>query len=179
MEALAIIGLLVADHLLREVDEADSARELWDKLERTFASKSKARLLQLKQELMNLRLDKTEAIQQYIGRAKGLMSDLKAIGSSVEESEVALNVLQGLPAGYKVTVEVLSLADDLTLDGILPKLLQTEQRAERDDPRHVPVYGAKLDKRKCHYCGKPGHLQASCRLKAADKRKLPARVVAF
>ena len=68
------------------------------------------------------------------------MSDLKADGSSVEESEVALNVLQGLPAGYKMTVEVLSLANDLTLDGILPKLLQTEHGAGTDDPRQQPKH---------------------------------------
>ena len=186
MEALAIIGLHVADHLLREVDEADSARQLWDKFESTFAARSNARLLQLKQELINLKLEGKEAIQQYVARAKGLMSDLKAIGSSVEESEVALHVLQSLPTSYNVTVEVLSLSDDLTLDGILPKLLQTEQRGEREPA--VPIYGTKLDKRKCHYCGKPGHLQASCRVKIADERikrdemrgrKLPQRTVAF
>ena len=63
MEALAIIGLHVADHLLNEVDEADSARDLWNKFEKTYAARSNARLLQLKQELVSLRLEGREAIQ--------------------------------------------------------------------------------------------------------------------
>ena len=177
MEALAIIGLHVADHLLNEVDEADSARDLWNKFEKTYAARSNARLLQLKQELVNLRLEGREAIQQYMARAKGLMSDLKAAGSAVEESEVTLHVLQGLPQIYNVTVEVLSLSDGLTLDGIMPKLLQIEHRKEKEEA--VPVYGAMLNKKKCHYCGKIGHLQANCRLRVADKRKQPRMSVAF
>ena len=35
-KALAIIGLNVADHLVPEVAEASSARELWLKFEKTF-----------------------------------------------------------------------------------------------------------------------------------------------
>lgn len=183
MEALALIGLHVADHLLREVDEAESARELWEQFAKTFAARSHARLMQLKQELNNLKLGKKmlgerEAIQQYVARAKDLMFDLKAVGSAIEESEVALHVLQGLPSEYKVTVEVLTLADELTLDKILPKLLQVEQRAEREDPTAVPIYGTKTSKR-CHYCGKAGHLQAQCRTKAADQKKIPRKVIAF
>lgn len=183
MEALALIGLHVADRLLREVDEAESARGLSEQFAKTFAAKSQARLMQLKQELNNLKLGikllgEREAIQQYIARAKDLMYDLKAVGSAIEESEVALHVLQGLPSEYKVTVEALSLADELTLDGILAKLLQVEQRVEREDPTAVPIYGTRTTK-KCHYCGKAGHIQAQCRIKAADQKKIPRKVVAF
>lgn len=51
--------------------------------------------------------------------------------------------------------------------------------ASATEEEAVPVYGAMLNKKKCHYCGKVGHLQANCRVKIADKRKQPRMSVAF
>ena len=58
------------------------------------------------------------------------MLDLKAADSPVEESEVALQVLVGLPQGYEVAVGILQFQDDLDLDELLPKLLLAEQRLQ-------------------------------------------------
>ncbi len=68
------------------------------------------------------------------------MLDLKAVGSSVEESEMALAVLAGLPKQYEVAVGVLKFVEDFSLDGLLPRLLQVEQRQEKEEL--VPIYGA-------------------------------------
>ena len=72
-------------------------------------------------------------IPKYLARAKAIMLDLKAADSPVEESEVALQVLVGLPQGYVVAVGILQFQDDLDLDELLPKLLLAEQRLSKGD----------------------------------------------
>ena len=42
-EALGLIGLHVENHLLRDVDEADNAKELWERLEQTFEARDTTR----------------------------------------------------------------------------------------------------------------------------------------
>ena len=55
-KALALTGMIVADYHLRAVEEAESAKELWESLEQSFMAKSNARRLLLRQQLSRLEL---------------------------------------------------------------------------------------------------------------------------
>ena len=173
-KALAIIGLNVSDHLVPEVAEASSARELWQQFERTFQAKTKARSLLLKKQLHNLKLQPKESVNMYLARARSIMTDLKSISSTTDESEVALDVLAGLPAEFGVAVEVLQYAEDLSFEIMLPKLLHAEQLAKEKVEKEVTVsiYGAQAHSGKyCFYCKKPGHVKAQCRMRQAAQQE--------
>jgi hypothetical protein len=144
-EALGLIGLLVEDHLLREVDEAESAHALWKTLETMYAAKDTSRLLLLRQELASLRKIGGEAMAVYLARSKDLMADLVAVGSESQEARVVLSVLVGLPKEYGMVVEVLQMAESLTFQTIVPRLLQAELQVEQQNTERlgdIPVYGA-------------------------------------
>lgn len=179
-QALGVIGLNVEDHLLLEVAEAGSAREIWEHFENTFQAKTNAKKLWLRQQLASLKKLPTETIAQYLARARAIMTELKSAGSSLEESEVALAVLAGLPESYSVAVEVLQYSDVLSLSIIMPKLLQAEQRVKEklDNEREsVRAYGANVRAMKvCFYCKEAGHIKANCN---KLKKDLARRQVAF
>jgi hypothetical protein len=71
-----------------------------------------------------------------------LRSDILAAGQQVSEEELASCLLNGLPRQYDTIVEVLSTTlSSLTLDSILPKLLDSEQRM-KNSSKHPEDSGA-------------------------------------
>ena len=184
-EAQGIIGLHVENYLLRDIEEAESAQAAWDLLEKKFEAKDTSSLLLLRQQLTTLRKEPTEAISVYLARARDLQASLTTAGSNVQEAEVVLSVLGGLPEPYAMAVEILQLSDELTFQKILPKLLQVEQRVQQTvqqevfkDVPAVQAYGASVgDVRKCFYCNQPGHIKVQCHKRKADMQKKATRVV--
>ena len=133
-----------------------------------------------------------EPIPEYLAGAKAIMLDLKAADSPVEESEVALQVLVGLPQGYEVAVGIFQFQDDLDLDELLPKLLLAEQRLQEQGdleavrvtetayaaygaPKHVP----RRDLGACFYCNKQGHAQKNCHQRESGEKKGILKNIAF
>jgi hypothetical protein len=187
-KALAQIQLLVADHHLATLSKAKTAKEAWETLEAVYQAKSMARRLQLKRELNSLRKEPNEPLTKYVSRATDLRDQLLAAGHTVDDQEVVMCILAGLPGEYDTVVTVLELNEDkLEVDEVLAKLLQAEQRlghGEKNDNR--AYFTGKPIKQKiragsggtatgtnkeCWYCGKPGHLKADCRKKKRDEQR--------
>ena len=184
-EAQGIIGLHVENNLLRDTEEAENAQAAWDLLENHLEAKDASSLLLLRQQLTTLHKEPTEAISVSLARARDLRSSLTTAGSDVQEAEVVLSVLGGLPEPYAMAVEILQLSDELTFQKILPKLLQVEQRVQQTvqqqvlkDATAVQAYDASVgDVRKCFYCNQPGHIKVQCHKRKADMQKKATRVV--
>lgn len=173
-EALGHIGLHVEKYLRCQVDEADSAREIWEKFEQDFQALNSSRLLLLRQQLTSLQKVPSEGVAKYVARAKDLMANLEAAGSSVTEAEVVLSVLAGLPEQYAMVVEILQMQDDLSFGKVLPKLLQVEQRVMPVQSAQqlgdtVQAYGANV--RRCFYCNQAGHTKSQCNRTKADMQR--------
>jgi len=174
-EAKALIGLSVQDFHLPAMCACANAKEAWETLEELYRTSSRAQILRLKQQLNSLSMDDSEQVTQYVSRAMGIRDQLVAAGSSVDEDDVVMAVLAGLPADYKMIATVLENAEDeLTLSEVQAKLILTEQRIgpKRSNPHDTALF-TKVHKagshKVCWYCLKPGHLKADCpkRKKAA------------
>lgn len=187
-KALALIGLYVKEHHLPLLERCGSAKEAWATLESTYQAKSNARKLQLRKELTQLKMGPAEPLTKYVARAKELQDQLSAAGHAVGDQEVAWSVLAGLPAVYDTVVTILetTTTGEMTLEDILPKLLQTEQRAHLERPLDAALTaqgpagtGGRIgggfdggrrqpETRICYYCKKPGHIARECRKKKRD-----------
>ena len=183
-KSLAVIGMTLAQQHLATFAECETAKQAWDAFAALFKSKSQARRLQLKGELTAFHKESGEALVNYMARAKHLRAQLKSVGTDFQEDELCLSVLNGLPAEYETVATVLTTSDaELTLDGMLTKLLVYESRGSRsssDNKAFVAKPAASLsrsnhgagggggprhankEQRKCHHCGKPGHLKKDC-----------------
>ena len=193
-KALAQIGLYVKEHHLSTLERCKTAKEAWRQLEAVYQAKSNARKLQLRRELAQLKMGPAEPLSKYVARAKEIQDQLRAAGHEVADQEIAWAVLAGLPAYYDTVVTVLETTTerDMSLEDILPKLLQVEQRErqkERPDERALMAkpqgggfgiipgggkngfQGGQGKERTCHYCGKPGHFKAVCRKKKHDEAR--------
>eukprot|EP00961_Rhodomonas_salina_P204131 2754699-Rhodomonas_salina.1 len=169
-KALAQIGLYVKEHHLAQLERCDTAKKAWEHFESVYQAKSSARKLQLRKELSQLKMGQGEPLTKYVGRAQDIQDQLRAAGHTVADQELTWAVLAGLPTAFDTVVTVLetTIEDTTSLDDILPKLLQVEQRErqkERPDESALmvkPYRGIDKTKATCHFCGKKGHFKRDC-----------------
>lgn len=182
-KALAQIILHVKDHHLMTVGSSATSKIAWETLKNTYEAKINARKVLLRRELTALKLGATEALTVYAARAKDIQAQLRAAGDEVKDQEVAIQFLAGLPPAYGMISTVLTAQDkELTIDEMLPKLLNVEQAAaqpphsseaalfakpKKDFPKRQP----RQEDRTCFYCGRRGHLASQCQQKKRDKAR--------
>ena len=143
VEVKGTILLYVDDYHLQMADDIITAKELWDKLEKTFQAGTNAKRLLLRQQLNNLRKGPKEEITQYIARAKEIASDLDSIGLKTEPAELVLPIMAGLPKEYSMLVTIVGASKtEYTLEEVLQMLLIHEQQIIAEGRQEtVPVYG--------------------------------------
>lgn len=194
-KALALIGLYVKEHHLPLLKRCSTAREAWQQLAAVYQAKSNARKLQLKKELAQLKMSPEEPLTKFAARGNDIQDQLRAAGHEISDQEVAWAVLAGLPTDYDMMVTVLTATEtDMSLENILPKLLQVEQQQKFERPDEKALYikshggfgrrsngnnsggqhnasGSgqhRADSRACFYCGKAGHIKKDCRKRMQD-----------
>jgi hypothetical protein len=166
--------LHLADFHLHRVQSASSAKELWDSFEATFKAKNNARRVSLRKQLNSLQKEPSEPPTKYTARAKGLWSDLVATGHEMKEAELCWTVLSSLPKEYDIVVTILETStEELSLDAILPQLLQVEQRQGMAEDS-VKDFGAQCSRgyqrpKECYYCGELRHIKANCQKRNNNK----------
>lgn len=206
LKALALIGLCVSIQHKAPVAACDTAKEAWDLLEGVYKAKSNALRVRLRKELSNLELKpcwsdasgekfKTgfEPMTAFVARARSLRDRLLAAGHEVEEGDVVLNVLAGLPDDYESATSVLLHSNEqYTLETILPQLLIAEERvaARVKGERGMAVMHARglVASSKegegpvCWECNEKGHIRRDCpelEKKMRKKKAVQRRAVAL
>jgi hypothetical protein len=108
----------VTEEVPAHIMNVPTARAAWVILERMFASRSRAQVIQIRSQLTAV---------------KPLADTLAAIGQPLREEEIIYYILAGLGLNYDSLVTSLSVKDDLTLDEVYSHLLAYEHRHDIQD----------------------------------------------
>lgn len=179
--ARAEIGLRLGNDHLSILKECKTSRSLWQALEKVCQRESQTRQLALYGQLLDLKKGPNEPVCKYVARAKIIRGQLISAGDQPKDHVLILMVLKGLPAEYSIVkIQIQTSSQKLTLDDVRWKLLIMEQsliRQQQSAHADKALYSSSrqsqqaakqqfpADVRKCHYCGKPGHLVRTCRQK--------------
>ncbi|KAF8391616.1 hypothetical protein HHK36_023922 [Tetracentron sinense] len=135
VEDQLLLGWLItylSDEVLPQIIGINTCHEVWQTLETSFAAHSRARILQLRMELQVLKKG-SDPISKYFQRAKTLAHQLAAAARPIQDEDLLLYILGGLPSEYgpfrtsiSTRVESISLAD------LLGFLLTEEFRIAQD-----------------------------------------------
>jgi hypothetical protein len=131
-KALALISLKVEEEFLGVIEDAvDSARKAWIAFEGMFQSITNGRKLMLRQKLATFKMEPGEKAAKYISRAKDLKREL--LHAKLDASDIDLAAVCGLSAEFREIRMILEYSTStITLDKMLPLLLQHESMMERD-----------------------------------------------
>ena len=97
IKAKRIIADSIKDHLIPHVSSLKTPKEMFDALSRLYEGKNINRKMTLRAQLKEVKMQDSESIQSYFTRVSQLKEQIEAIGDSVEEAELVMTTMNGLP----------------------------------------------------------------------------------
>ena len=129
--AHSAIQLCLADSVLREVCDEETAIGLWKKLETLYMTKSLTNRLYLRQRLYTLRMAEGTTLHEHLDNFNKIIMDLKNADVKVDEEDQALILLCSLSHSYDSFVNsMLYGRESISLVDVKSSLSSKELRAK-------------------------------------------------
>jgi len=168
--ARAIIGLSLSDSMLEHVRDLSTASEMFESIKNVFQRHTLLNKLRARREFYTATMKSNEKMLVYINRVTQLSSILKSMEVTIDDAEVAMAVLNGLPAKFGNIITALDALGDersLSLELVKSRLLQEEQRdvmrsAASDSLLINEENGGGKRAVKCTHCNRTGHPEQKC-----------------
>ena len=97
VKAKKIIVDSIMDHLVPQVSSLKTPKEMFDSLTKLFEGKNINQKMTLRNKLKNVKIQNAETIQSYFTRVSQIKEQLEAIEEELENGEVVISTLNGLP----------------------------------------------------------------------------------
>uniref|UniRef100_A0A5B7C411 Retrovirus-related Pol polyprotein from transposon TNT 1-94 n=1 Tax=Davidia involucrata TaxID=16924 RepID=A0A5B7C411_DAVIN len=128
-QACGTIRLCLAKDQKYFVMRETSARELWQKLENKFMTKSIKNRLYLKKKLFQFQYKKGTSMLKHLNSFNKVLADLQNLGEEIKEEDKALLLLNSLPDSYDhLTSTFLYGKDKIRFDDVSNALVNNEYR---------------------------------------------------
>jgi hypothetical protein len=100
IRAKRIISDSIKDHLIPHVSSLKTPKEMFDALSHLYEGRNINRKMALRTQLKNVKMQKSESIHAFFTRISQINEQIIAIGDSVEEVELVMTTLNGLPKSW-------------------------------------------------------------------------------
>lgn len=171
------IGLTLSDEMLKNVSLTTTALEMWQEICNVHQRHTLLNKLSARREFYTATMRRDESMLTYINRVREKASTLQSMDVEIDDKELAMAVLNGLPPRFGTIITALDAIGDedesFTFDKVKSRLLQEEKRASlrstadtvarpsalvqtTSDQRRGPVW------KTCTHCGKQGHTERDC-----------------
>ena len=128
-QALAAIALSVDNSILPLISSAATAKDAWESLADIYKLQNTASIIRLKTELNSLKKGHNESITSYAGRAFTLKDGLESAGAKVDEMDITLAMLNGLPSTYSTLKSIIENTSPFPgLSPVIAKLMTEEAK---------------------------------------------------
>lgn len=202
-KAHSTIMLCLADDIITEIAEEETASGLWLKLESLYMTKSLTNKLLLKQRLFSLRMHEGTQLRDHLDQLNTILLELRNIDVKVEDEDAALILLVSLPLSYENFVQSFIVGKDtVSLEEVRSSLHTRELRHKAagtglgNHATGLVASGSKgqgnSGKKKfkkpvskgpkhddtCNYCKEKGHWKNDCPKKKKQQEKSGTAAVA-
>ena len=97
VKAKRIIADSMKDHLIPHVSSLKTPKQMFDALSQLYEGENINRKMTLRTQLKNMKMQDLESIQSYFTRVSQIREQIEDIGDSVEEAELVMTRMNGLP----------------------------------------------------------------------------------
>jgi hypothetical protein len=105
IQAKRILIDSIKDHLIPNVSQLKTLKEMLDALTRLYESKNTNQKLTLRHQLRNLTMNKSKTVADYFMRISHIKDRLAAIGDPVDDAELVTTTLDGFPSSWDPFVQ--------------------------------------------------------------------------
>lgn len=170
-KAKAIIGLNLSDSHLEQVEHAKTAKDLWWMITEIFEKHTLMNKLSARRRFYTAVMREDENVLEFASRIRQLAGSLKSMGVSIDDPEMAMALLNGLPDRFDGLISALDAlgteGDKFSFEFVKGRCHQAEQRhLKRDEDTRIKTETAALiatrnkEKELCVHCGK--HYNSNC-----------------
>ncbi|KAF4377348.1 hypothetical protein F8388_023415 [Cannabis sativa] len=116
--------------ILSQVVRCRTSHEVWRALETLFSSRSRARIMDLKNQLQSFRKGAL-TISEYCARMESISDTLLLADACVPEDDLIMSILNGLPAEYDGVINSILSQGNMNVQEVQSLLLSQENRLHR------------------------------------------------
>ena len=102
-----IIGNSIKDHLIPQVSSLKTLKAMFDALTKLFEGKNINWNMNLRNQLKNVKIQNAKTIQSYFTRVSQIKEQLEAVDEEVENVEIVMTTLNGLPRSWDSLIQVI------------------------------------------------------------------------
>lgn len=162
-KAKAIISLSVETHIYAHIQSAKSALEIWNILKNLYEDRGLSRRITLLRELISIRLDDCDGMNDYIDKIKSTSNKLIGIGFDLNSEWLGAIMLAGLTDEFKPLIMSIEANNEkITSDLITSKLLDMQSSDKTSAFFNKKSKKKSLKPKKCYSCGSLTHLSNKC-----------------
>eukprot|EP00171_Calliarthron_tuberculosum_P000924 IDg924t1 len=165
VKARATIGITLNDEHMEQVLHCKSARDMWQTLCDIFEKHTLLNKLAARRNFYTATMTSVENVSSFSSRIRQLAGTLRSMGVILEESEMAMALLNGLPERFDGLISALdALGNDdkiFTLEFVKSRCVQEEQRHSQRDKLSLSksettalVANRSSTNETCIHCGK-------------------------
>ena len=105
IKAKRIIPDSIKDNFLSQLYSRRTPKEMFDELSNLFDGRHINRKMTLRNQLKIVKVQKSNTMQSYFTRVSQIKEQLEVIGDMVEEIEVVITTLNGLPREWEYFIQ--------------------------------------------------------------------------
>ncbi|KAJ9558499.1 hypothetical protein OSB04_013113 [Centaurea solstitialis] len=158
-----------SDSIQPIISSADTAQEAWERLNSSYASASRSRIISLKSKLVNNPRG-NRSITDYLHSMRAIADDLALAQNPVTEEDLLVHILSQLGDEYTTIAAALKVRDNpISYPELFDKLLDFERSLKATSVTSEPLLSTQGGTRSnrtasfCHYCNISGHHTKDCR----------------
>ncbi|PKU80787.1 Retrovirus-related Pol polyprotein from transposon TNT 1-94 [Dendrobium catenatum] len=134
----------ISPSVLPHVSNLATTAEIWSVLEHRFQATNRSKVIQLKNTLHHISL-KNQTMTQYLSEIKSLVDQITAAGSTVDDEDVVLYILQGLPNSYQsFKTSIRTMLHPVSLDSLYSLLISEEIHVSSDVAKETALQESKM-----------------------------------
>ena len=99
-----IIAESIKDNLIPQVSLRETPKEMFDALSRLFEARNINRKINLRNHLKSVEDQMSKTMQSYFSRVAQIKNQLEAIGDTVEEAQIVMTTLNGIPRDWEALI---------------------------------------------------------------------------